>query len=94
MIIDWRRSWRKCEILLEWTGRMEYRVVTNVEGVEVEWNVRVGVGVHGKGLLPCMIEGVITQSSIPVWIIGYHNAISGVDLRRKLGRPLSRLYPI
>ena len=93
MIIDWRCSWRECEVLLERTGRMEYRVVIDVEGVEVEWNMRVGVGVHGKWLVCCMVERVITQSTIPVWIIGYHNTISGVDLGRELGRPLSRLRP-
>lgn len=93
MVIDWRRSWREREILLERTGRVEYRVVIKIEGIEIEWDVGVGVGVHGKGLLRCMIQGVITKSSIPVWVIGYHDTISGVDLGRKLSRPLSRLYP-
>lgn len=92
MVIDWRRSWRECEILLEWTGRMKDRVVVDVEGVEIKWNVRVGVGMHGERLPPCVIERVVTQSSIPIWVIWYHNAISGVYLGRELGRPLSRLY--
>lgn len=72
---------------------MEYRVVIDIKGVEVEWNMRVGVGVHGKGLLPSMIESIIIQSSIPVWIIGYHDTIGRDYLGRKLGRPLSRLLP-
>lgn len=93
MVIDRRGSWRERKILLEWTGRMEYRVVIDIEGVEVEWNVRVSVGVHWKGLLPCMIKRVITQPSVPVWVIGYHNTVSGIYLGRELGRPLSRLCP-
>lgn len=91
MVIDRRYSWRERKIMLEWTGRVKYRVVMNIEGIKVERNVRVGVGVHGKWMLPGMIERVITKSSIPVWIIGYHNTIGGVYLGRKLGRPLSRL---
>lgn len=80
-------------MLLEWPSGMQDRVVIDVERVEVEWNVRVHVGVHGKRMLPRLIERVITQSCIPVWVVGYHNTVRGVYLGRKLGRPLSRLHP-
>ena len=89
MVIDRRCSWRECEVLLEWTSRMEYRVFVHVKSVEIKRNVGVGIGVRGKGLLPCMIERVITQSSIPVWIIGYDDTVGRVYLGRKLGRALS-----
>lgn len=55
MVIDWRCSWREGKTLLEGSGRMQDRVVMNVEGFKVEWNVRVGIGVHGKLLLPGMV---------------------------------------
>ena len=29
---------------------MEYRVVGNIEGVQVKWNVGLGVGMHRKWL--------------------------------------------
>ena len=70
---------------------MQDRVVLNVECFEVEWNVRVGIGVHGILLLPCMVERIFAQSRIPVWIIGYHNTIRGIYLGRELGRAFSRL---
>ena len=94
MIINWRCSWGERETLLEGTGRMQNRVVMNIEGVKVEWNVRVGVGVHRKRLLSCMVEGVFTQSGIPVRVVGYHNTIRGIYLGRKLGRSFSRLCPM
>ena len=91
MIIYWRCSWGEGKTLLEGPGRMQDRVFMNIERFEVEWNVRVGIGVHGKLLLPCMVERIFAQSRIPVWIIGYHNTIRGIYLGRKFGRSFSRL---
>ena len=70
---------------------MQYGVVVNIESIKVEWNVGVGIRMHGKGLLPGMVERVITKSSISIWVIGYHNTIGGIHLRGEFGRPLSRL---
>lgn len=91
MVIYRRCSWGEGKTLLEGPGRVQDRVVVNVERLEVEWNVSVGIGVHGILLLPWMVERIFAQSRIPIWVIGYHNTIRWVYLGRKLGRPFSRL---
>ncbi len=70
---------------------MEYRILVEVEGVEVERDMMVRMCVHGKGRLPCLIESVIAQSHVSLGVRGYHDAVGRVDLGRKFSGTLSAL---
>lgn len=72
---------------------MEDRVIVGVEGVNVVWDLGVCMcRQRVMGVLSRRIEGVITESGFSFGVVGYHNAVGRIDLRREFRGSFARLF--
>lgn len=79
-----RIRWREREVLLERSGRSDYRVVIHIKGVELKRHPRMILVMHREMLL---IKGIVVEVCVMVRILGYRHAIDGWNLRREVGWP-------
>ena len=61
---------------------MEDRVVIGRESVKLEWDSRVAADVVGiRRVGDRLVEGIIVQPTLPIWLVGDCNAADSGDLR-------------
>ena len=71
---------------------MKDGVIAKVECIEVERNLRVDVGMMWeRWMRPWLVQRVLGQSDIRIWVVGYHDTVYSRYLGGKLSGPLSRL---
>ena len=93
MRYDGRSARGKVEASLERTRGVEDRIIIGMESVNVVWDLRVSMcRQRVMGVMSRRIECVVAESSVSVGVVGYHDAVGRVDLRRELRGPFARLF--